>query len=170
MKKTLGILITSIALLCSCSSEEEVTPQVESGYRFEVNITTEQAAGVAETRAVKQTFVSGDVVWVVFKDNKNGVLKLTYDGTKWTPSCTGTLTNDQIVTAAEKRCGAIWVDGVTTEPEYMSDGNYFSFESTVVPDILKASDQPYTVDDGTKTIQLNLTWECLLLLKSRLQG
>ena len=158
MKKTLGILITSIALLCSCSSEEAITPQVESEYRFEVNITTEQAAGAVDTRAVKQTFVSGDVVWVGFKDNTNGVLKLTYDGTKWTPSCTGTLTNDQIVTAAEKRCGAIWVDGVTTDPVIPSWSKYcFVWDSTPLPDILKASDQPYTVDDGTKTIQLNLT-------------
>ncbi|MCE2615727.1 hypothetical protein [Phocaeicola oris] len=158
MKKTLGTLMACTALLCSCSSEEEVTRQTDEQYRFEVNITTEQAAGAAETRAVKQTFVNGDVVWVGFKDNMNGVLKLTYDGTEWTPSCTGTLTNDQIVTADEKRCAAVWIDGVTTEPKIPSWGkDFFVWDSIPVPDILVASEQPYTVDDKTKTIRLNLT-------------
>ncbi|MGP1435736.1 MAG: hypothetical protein ACTTKN_03745 [Phocaeicola sp.] len=158
MKKTLGTLMACTALLCSCSSEEEVTRQTDEQYRFEVNITTEQAAGAAETRAVKQTFVNGDVVWVGFKDNMNGVLKLTYDGTEWTPSCTGTLTKEQIVTAAEKQCAAIWVDGVTTEPKISFwDKDCFAWDSTPVPDILVAENKPYTVDDKTKTIQLNLT-------------
>lgn len=113
MKKLLFSLFAVLAVLASCTSDDydEAAVSVDKKYEFGFTV-----PGVnSDSRALKSSWETGDVVYYAFKNITSGMLKMVYyEGAGWQSFTTGTLTAKEVAENADKQYKAIWVRGQHT--------------------------------------------------------
>lgn len=98
--KRIILIACIIAATISCTKEAKQAKPTKLTY----NITVQQ------TKAVKQTWESGDVILIYFKDpSATGHLELEYSGTAWEYTLKDGLTDGKVASAADKKITAIYL-------------------------------------------------------------
>ena len=98
--KRIILIACIIAATISCTKEAKQTKPTKLTY----NITVQQ------TKAVKQTWESGDVILIYFRDpSATGHLELEYSGTAWEYTLKDGLTDGKVASATDKKITAIYL-------------------------------------------------------------
>ena len=91
----MSAMVLALALMVGCSKDE--TPEQTIKYKVNFEVAERSQDG---TRAIKQSWESGDQILIVFNDGTNwfdclnnaNTIKLTYDGSEWTSNVNITAT------------------------------------------------------------------------------
>ena len=91
MKKYFVLLAAALLALAACEKNAPLeAPQDAAPTQLVVDFAPAYG-GTPDTKAVKKGWEDGDVVFIFFVDVTTGYLKMTFDGTSWSPSLEGSL-------------------------------------------------------------------------------
>ena len=150
MKKIFAILCATLALF-ACSKEQPVAVDENVSVPMVFNFTVNHPHEAQPTKALKNGWEEGDVIYVFFNTISGGYLRMRYNGSSWFTSPEGNLSANLFegISDSNKRMTAVYIPHENVMVDYDDVEELFTFTDKLGQPIytyyMIAESVPYTV-------------------------
>ena len=150
MKKIFAILCATLALF-ACSKEQPVAVDENISVPMVFNFTVNHPHEAQPTKALKNGWEEGDVIYVFFNTISGGYLRMRYNGSSWFTSPEGNLSANLFegISDSNKRMTAVYIPHENVMVDYDDVEELFTFTDKLGQPIytyyMIAESVPYTV-------------------------
>ena len=162
MKKIFAIICATITLF-SCSQSDLVEIDNTKNQNPQDNHVNFNIKVDGETKALKSSWATGDVIYIMFKNIKNKYVAITYNGATWDAQAydaNNTATTIEVEELpSENRLAAAVHFPVAVDVALDATDGVLSFTKNDMPvrtNFVKQKNQSYTVDGSTVNLTLSL--------------
>lgn len=154
MKQCFILLFATLVSLVACNTEI-ISPEIESETTLSLDLTIKYVSDI-ETKGTKTGWVSGDKIFIFFKDVTAGYLTITYDGSTWGNATLCGITVNALTESGSTLTAIYLPYGNDAIPSY---GTKWTFNKANDTYYLKAEKQSYTVTklEGIATLSATLS-------------